>query len=155
MSKRIPQKRKLMLAALAAASLAVPRAALSTGSVGASETSGASATVPGADTAYGGYHGDSNAAGTGMGKTPGRGGSSLDSAYGRDTLWSSPYDQPATPGTGLPNSSGAGRPGTGGSGMGNDSSGNIPGLPGTPAAPGNNGATPNDSAGASDMMERG
>jgi hypothetical protein len=163
MTIRIQGKRLAALAALAAASLAAPQAATTT------RANGTSAPTPGTDTAYSRPYWDSTAGGTGMGATPGIGGSSRDSAYGRDTLFSSPYDQPATPGTGLPNSpgnsprSGSGNPGAGtgpgtgsgangsgvgGSGTGSDS-GAIPG--GTPG----NDATPHDSIGAPDLMERG
>jgi hypothetical protein len=162
------------LATLAAASLAYPQAATPSGAKGTPRS------APAADTAYGLPYPDSNAAGSGMGGTglgggagtgrggpPGLGGSSLDSAYGRDTVWSSPDNGPATPGTGLPNSPGAGWPatggtggpgtggtGTGGSGMG-DTAGTAPAAPGTgPAAPALPGA-PRDSIGAPDWMERG
>ena len=117
------------------------------------------------DTGYGTPYRDTDpgGTGTGMGRTPGRGGSSVDSAYGRDTLWSSPYEAPATPGTGLPNSPGSGWPGTGspgssgdggtgagGSGMGADTAGIPPALPRTsPDVP------PRDSIGRTDWMERG
>jgi hypothetical protein len=155
------------LATLAAASLTTPQASTTTGA------SGTSPSAPMADTAYSRPYRDSGAggagigagSGTGIGRTPGLGGSSLDSAYGRDTLWSSPENAPATPGTGLPNSPGSGWPatggsgtggtggkGTGGSGMGGDTAWVPPTAPGTvPALP----ATPHDSIGAPDWMERG
>jgi hypothetical protein len=183
MSKRIRFKRNVILAPLAAASLAcaaqpsskashapdASRWATTTaqGSSASNGVGGTSATTPGADTAYSRPYWDTTAGGTGMGTLPGRGGSAMDSAYGRDTLWSSPYNQPATPGTGLPNYPGSGQPGTGapgssgnggsgtgGSGMGYDSSLGAPGKT-SPATPGTGGTAPRDSIGAPDWMERG
>ncbi len=164
MKKPIPLKRNAILASLAAASMACAAQASPSTHNG---VGGNSATTPAADTAYSRPYWDSTAGGTGMGNLPGRGGSSSDSAYGRDTLWSSPYNQPATPGTGLPNSPGYGQPGTGGpgssgnggsgaggSGMGSDSGLRAPGNT-APAIPNHDGATPRDSIGVPDWMERG
>jgi hypothetical protein len=75
-----------------------------------------------------------------------------------DSLWSSPYDAPATPGTGLPNSPGSGYPGTGapgglengngGSGMGGS---RAPGFDSTL----HDSPAPRDSIGSQEWMERG
>jgi hypothetical protein len=172
-----PHKSIPALAALAAAALGFSQAATT------ARTPATARSAPAADTAYGrpypdaygngagtGNAGAGNGAGTGMGQIPGMGGSSLDSANGRDTLWSSPGDSPATPGTGLPNSPGSGWPATGGSGTGgtgspgnggsglggsgigsgteDDSAGSGPAAPALPGAP-------RDSIGAPDWMERG
>lgn len=176
--KRLPHKRTLLMTALAAASLTAPRTyATAQGHASPQSAGGTSATAPGPDTAYNRPYWDSTAGGTGMGTLPGRGGSSRDSAYGRDTLWSSPNNQPATPGTGLPNSMGSGLPGSsgmgtgspgssgnggtgiGGSGTRGDSSYGTPrngsGTTAPNTAPNNGGGTLRDSIGAPDWMERG
>ena len=164
MSKRIPHKRIAIMAVAAGAFLAAPWASTTVRRTAAPDR-GTSATTPGSDTAYNRPYWDSTAGGTGMGTLPGRGGSSVDSAFGRDTLWSSPSEGPSTPGTGLPNSQGSGLPGTGSPGSsGNGGSGtggsgiygdSANGTPGDPSVPGKVSPAPHDSIGAPDWMERG
>jgi len=100
--------------------------------------------------------------GTGISPSQGMGGSGWsDTGYLRGVpLWSSPYEGPATPGTGLPGKAGSDWPATGsGGGSGNGGSGmDGKGIPRdsvkTPQT-GPTPATPGDTIGAHEWMERG
>lgn len=100
--------------------------------------------------------------GTGPGNPPGMGGSgTADTGYLKgDTLWSSPYEGPATPGSGLPNQPGSGWPATGsGGGSGTGGSGldgrEIPRDSTRKPRTGPSPMTPSDTIGANEWMERG